>query len=196
MYPSVLLIDNHDSFTRNLAQLLDESGLCSYKVCFPEELTMPEVYRFDKILISPGPGVPSEYPSVTGIIQDAGKDKSILGICLGFQAIVEVFGGSLFNLPEVVHGIRRVIQIREPVDTLFRGIPSRFKAGLYHSWAARKDCLPSCLKITAESTDGIIMGVAHEQLAIRGVQFHPESYMTEYGKELISNWLRDQQETC
>jgi len=191
MCPGVLLIDNHDSFTRNLAQLLDESGLCSFEVRYPEELSRADIFRFDKILISPGPGVPSEYPSVTGIIQDLGKEKSILGICLGFQAIVEVFGGSLYNLPEVVHGIRKEIRVKMPSDKLFLGIPDQFKAGLYHSWAAREDCLPGCLRVTAVSTDGIIMGIAHEELDIRGVQFHPESFMTEYGKQLISNWLQD-----
>ena len=191
MYPSVLLIDNHDSFTGNLAQLLEESEMCNFEVHYPEQLSAAMILRFDKILISPGPGIPSEFPAVNKIIIENDIEKSILGICFGFQAIVEAFGGTIFNLPSVVHGIRKEIIVREPADTLFNGIPLRFKAGLYHSWAAKEDNLPSCLRATATSEDGIIMGIAHEKLDIKGVQFHPESFMTEYGMEMIINWLKD-----
>ncbi|NVO20325.1 MAG: aminodeoxychorismate/anthranilate synthase component II [Bacteroidetes bacterium] len=190
MKPSVLLVDNHDSFTYNLAGILEESGLCKLKVCFNDQLRMGMMKSCDKILFSPGPGIPKEYPQMREIIERFGASKSILGICLGHQAIVESLGGSLFRLNKVMHGSRQQIQLSEPLDPLFLGLPKRFHVGLYHSWAANPSNLPSSLHVTVTGRDGIIMGISHDSMDLKGLQFHPESYMTEYGHKMISNWLK------
>jgi anthranilate synthase component 2 len=191
MLPRVLLIDNHDSFTWNLAQLLEESGLCRFSVMYNDELSIRSIGAFDKVIFSPGPGIPSEVPIMKEIIISYCGSHGILGICLGHQAIVEALGGSLLNLEHVVHGIRQKINVVEPVDSLFRGIPLNFTAGLYHSWAADPDYLPSNLRVTASGPDGVIMAVSHTTLNLKGVQFHPESYMTEVGRLMLQNWLKD-----
>ncbi len=189
MNPSVLLIDNHDSFTYNLAQLLKEAGACVLTVLKYDEIKIEQVDAFDKIIFSPGPGIPSEIPFMGDVLREFSSSKSILGICLGHQAIIEYFGGKLLNMQKVVHGIRSEVALIEPVDSLFKGIPSHFFAGLYHSWVADKEHLPDELRISCQSRDGLIMGISHRELDIRGVQFHPESYMTEYGMTMFRNWL-------
>ena len=190
MKPRVLLVDNHDSFTWNLARLLDETRLCTLSVRYNDQLEIREVKESDKVVFSPGPGVPSEFPQMKEILSAYMRNKSILGICLGHQAIVEAMGGALFQLKKVVHGTRQQIQLTEPVDTLFEGLPRTFHAGLYHSWAADPDSLPVSMHVTAIGPGGIIMGTAHNSFDIRGVQFHPESYMTEYGHQMMVNWLK------
>lgn len=190
MKPSVLLIDNHDSFTYNLAQLLDQSGICRWEI-FPSGMPcLSKVKSFDKVIFSPGPGIPAERPMMFEVLQEYASSKSILGVCLGHQSIVEYYGGRLMNLPGVVHGLRQEVLISEPVDSLFSGLPLVFHAGLYHSWAADDRFLPACLRITARNKNGVVMSVAHDQYDTRGVQFHPESYMTEFGQDIINNWLK------
>jgi anthranilate synthase component II len=186
----VLLIDNHDSFTWNLAQLFHESGMCSLSVVPYDQSSLEQVSVFDKVVFSPGPGLPGDIPIMRQVVEKYSGRKSILGICLGHQAIIESFGGGLFNLEAVVHGIRKEIQVTDPDEPLFSGLPLHFQVGLYHSWAAVAETLPENLKITSVDADGLIMSVAHKQKDVRGLQFHPESYMSEYGLEIIRNWLR------
>ena len=188
MLPRVLLLDNHDSFTWNLAQLLDESGLCRFDVFRNDEVTLEHARQYEKLLFSPGPGIPSEIGIMREMIELFAHEKSILGICLGHQAIAEVFGANLINMDKVVHGIRKDIIIHPPADNLFKGFQGCFSAGLYNSWAVSNDHLPSCLRVTA-SSEGIIMGLAHTTFDVKGLQFHPESYMTETGRDMIANWL-------
>lgn len=189
MSNKVLLIDNNDSFTFNLVQLLEESGLCSFQVVPYQEIHKMDIPAFDKILISPGPGVPSELPLLSDIILRYASTKNILGICLGFQAIVEAFGGRLMNLQDVRHGQRVQVYYENEMDTLFQHLENPFTAGLYHSWAADPLSVPTCLKVTARDPEGIIMAVKHMEYQVTGLQFHPESFMTSDGIRLIKNWL-------
>jgi anthranilate synthase/aminodeoxychorismate synthase-like glutamine amidotransferase len=190
MLQKVLLIDNRDSFTWNLAQLFEETELCELSVTRNDEISVEMAEWYDKFVISPGPGVPSEIPILKTFIDHFAGKKSILGICLGHQAIIESLGGTLFNLPEVVHGQLQKIEVLQPVDQIFDGMPCVFKAGLYHSWAAETDILPDCLRVTAIGPGGVIMAVSHRTYDLKGIQFHPESYMTEAGSRIIENWLR------
>ena len=189
MHPRLLILDNYDSFTYNLVQIVEAHGGWAFDVVQHDQLQLPEVGKYRKILFSPGPGLPSEAGMMEKIILSFGETKSILGICLGMQAIVESFGGRLVNLPFVYHGIRKQIKILDRGEVLFDSIPDVFEAGLYHSWAADKACIPQCLKITALSDNDIVMAVAHQHYDIKGVQFHPESYMTTFGPQLLANWL-------
>jgi len=189
MKPSLLIIDNHDSFTYNLVQIIKESGLCRYKVCKNDEIFVTEAKGYDKILFSPGPGVPDNAPLMYSLINEYKAAKSILGVCLGHQAIAAYFGASLINLKTSYHGIINNVTVTENDEILFRNLPRRFKAGLYHSWAVNAGALPSELRVTAVSDDNIIMSLRHEIYDIRGTQFHPESYMTKYGATIINNWL-------
>lgn len=190
MLPSVLLIDNHDSFTWNLAQLFEETGKCVLTVRPYENVNADFAASFDRLVFSPGPGIPSAIPIMQELTQLFKESKSILGVCLGFQAIVESFGGKLLNLPMPSHGHRQKIKLLPPQDSLFEGLDAQIWAGLYHSWAADQAYLPDCLRITAEDETGTIMAVSHKEFDIKGLQFHPESYMTETGSKIISNWLR------
>ena len=182
-------MDNYDSFTYNLVQIVEMHGNWAFDVVKNDRIPLEEVGRYDKILFSPGPGLPAEACIMKKIIQSYGETKCILGICLGLQAIVESFGGRLINLPAVYHGIRQRISIIDRNEVLFDRLSSGFKAGLYHSWAADKDSMPSSLKITALSEDGIVMAISHNRFDIKGVQFHPESYMSDEGPKIIANWL-------
>ncbi len=188
MTKKLVIIDNYDSFTYNLIQILEELN-SDYTVLKNDSFLIEEIDRFSKILISPGPGIPSEAGLVKKVITHYALTKSILGICLGHQAISEVFGGILTNLERVRHGLTVKVKLTEPADYLFENLPSEFKAGVYHSWAVSPDCLPDCLKVTSHCEDNIIMSVAHRIYDVRGVQFHPESIMSEYGKQIIRNWL-------
>lgn len=187
MSARLLLLDNRDSFTYNLAQLIDENfnGFWQVRTC--DEVSLPEVANYDKIIFSPGPGVPSEIPLMRDILMVYGAERSILGVCLGHQAIAEAFGGRLFNMGQVWHGMKVPLRITDPQDRLFRGLPQTFEVGLYHSWAVA--ALPDCLQTIAVSANGTIMALAHREYDIKGVQFHPESVMTEYGAAILRNWL-------
>jgi anthranilate synthase component II len=189
MQPLVLIVDNYDSFTYNLVQLVEENGGLPV-VIKNDHITLDAVAAYDKILFSPGAGIPSEFPIMKQIVDQYRHSKSILGICLGHQAIAEAYGGKLFNMPEVLHGKMHKITITDPLDYLFRDLPQSFKVGLYHSWAVDKQNLPAPLKITAISLKGTIMAISHKTDDVKGIQFHPESYMTEYGKMIMMNWLK------
>lgn len=184
----VILIDNHDSFTGNLYQIFDEYPKCTINVVSISQVNIPEIDAYDNIVISPGPDVPKSYPKIFDILEKYSSNKSILGVCLGHQCMIEFFGGKIKNLQQVYHGKQELIEVSTD-EKLFHGLNSKIKVGLYHSWAADDSCLPSTLETTAISSQNIIMAVSHKTWDCKGIQFHPESYMTEKGKEIINNWL-------
>jgi anthranilate synthase component 2 len=185
----ILLINNYDSFVYNVKQLLDETGLAETTILLNDAFDLNEVEKYDRIVISPGPGIPSEAGNVKHIIENFKDKKPILGICLGFQAIGEVFGAQLIPMQHIYHGHQSKIIINEPSDVLFNSITSPFFAGRYHSWALDKATFPEILTITSETEDGIVMSFKHRDFKITGVLFHPESIMTPEGKTMIRNWL-------
>lgn len=185
----VFLLDNNDSFTYNLAALLRGNKHVKLTIGTTERTKFENLIQFDKIVFSPGPGLPSEFP-VMHDIMDAYKDtKSILGVCLGHQMIGEYFGAKLANLEEVSHGWIKKLHILKSRCVLYQDLPDMTDIGVYHSWYISKHEFPDCLRITAESNDGIIMSIEHKIYNIQSVQFHPESFMTTYGKVMIQNWL-------
>jgi anthranilate synthase component 2 len=184
----ILVFDNYDSFTYNLVHAVKKLGFLDVEVHRNDKIGLDEIKRFDKIILSPGPGVPSESGILLDVIRTYAPSKPILGVCLGEQAIAEAFGGTLINLPEVHHGVTSEIEVIEE-DILFNNLPSKLIVGRYHSWAAERETLPSCLKITAVDEAGMIMALAHREFDVRGVQFHPESVLTPHGEEMLKNWL-------
>ena len=185
----IMVLDNYDSFTYNLVHILKELTGGPVDVFRNDEITPGDAERFDKIIISPGPGVPDEAGITKKLISHFAPSKSILGVCLGCQAIAEVFGGSLTNLDKVYHGVKTNIIVTEEEDKIFHDIPAIFEAGRYHSWVVNKKDLPSCLRITAKDDEGMIMALSHIEYDVKGVQFHPESVMTVQGKNILRNWL-------
>jgi len=185
----ILIIDNYDSFTYNLVHLVNELGQ-QCEVWRNDKFALSDVDAFDKIILSPGPGIPSEAGLLLEVIEKYAPTKSIFGVCLGQQAIAEVFGGSLYNLSQPMHGIATPIKVTNRQEELFKGLPDSFKVGRYHSWVVNNKDLPETLQITAiDEEDNSIMALAHREYDVRGVQFHPESILTEYGKEMMHNWL-------
>jgi anthranilate synthase component II len=184
----VLVLDNYDSFTYNLVHIIREQPI-DYDVFRNDKIAIEDVSLYDKILLSPGPGIPDEAGIMKEVIRQYGPFKSILGICLGHQGIAEVFGGSLYNIPKVLHGVTSTARVKDRSERLFNGVPDAFQVTHYHSWAVVPGSLPSQLKVTAENDEGLIMGIRHEQYDVHGVQFHPESIMTPEGPTIILNWL-------
>lgn len=186
---SILLFDNYDSFTYNLLHILKELGV-EVEVHRNDKISLDEVDRFDKIVLSPGPGIPEEAGILLPLIERYAPTKTILGVCLGEQAIGQVFGAKLINLPHVHHGVCSDIRVTAN-DPIFEGLSPAFRAGRYHSWAVSKEDFPDCLEITAEDiVDGQIMGLRHREYNVRGIQFHPESVLTPQGKRIIANWMK------
>ncbi len=183
----VVIIDNYDSFTYNLAHLVRELGV-EVTVFRNDQFQLGELERFDKIILSPGPGIPSEAGLLLDVIKHYAGKKPMLGVCLGHQAIGEVFGGKLTNLSEVYHGVATPCT-QFGNDPIFAGLPKRIEIGRYHSWVVSKEQFPDCLEVTAESDDGCIMGLKHKSYDIHGIQFHPESVLTPEGKTMVKNWL-------
>jgi anthranilate synthase component 2 len=189
MKPNILIIDNYDSFTYNLVHLVNELGL-QCEVWRNDKFTLEDVDAFDKIILSPGPGIPSEAGLLLKVIERYAPTKSIFGVCLGQQAIAEVFGGTLYNLSRPMHGIATPIKVTDVNEVIFKGLPAEFKVGRYHSWVVSNEGLPAQLEVTAiDEQDGSIMALRHKTYDVRGVQFHPESVLTEYGKQMMGNWL-------
>lgn len=184
----ILVIDNYDSFVYNLVHYL-ESLNCEVIVKRNDQLTLDEVANFDKILLSPGPGIPDEAGLLKLIIERFGATKSIFGVCLGQQAIGEVYGGTLRNLDEVYHGVATKIETTVDDALLFKGLNSSFDVGRYHSWVVAKNDFPKSLEITATDENGQIMALRHKQYDVRGVQFHPESVLTPDGMKMLENWV-------
>lgn len=187
----ILVIDNYDSFTYNLVQYIERITKDPLEVRRNDKITLEEVEPFDKILISPGPGIPDEAGITKRLIDMYGRNKSILGVCLGHQAIAEVYGGSIRNLDRVYHGVPGEMKQLTDDDYLFKGVPGTFEAGRYHSWIVEDETLPDCLEVTVRNDEGLIMAVRHKSYDVRGVQFHPESVMTEYGGLMILNWINN-----
>ncbi|MGI9550941.1 MAG: anthranilate synthase component II [Aurantibacter sp.] len=183
----ILVIDNYDSFTYNLVHYLEELG-CEVVVKRNDQLTLEEVDAFEKIVLSPGPGIPEEAGLLKQIISRYAPTKSIFGVCLGQQAIGEVFGGSLINLDKVYHGTATKIKITKE-DMLFAGIPEEIEVGRYHSWVVDPN-LPEVLEATSLDENGQIMSLRHKMFDVSAVQFHPESVLTPHGKKILENWLR------
>ncbi len=184
----LLILDNYDSFTFNLVQIVEQHQEWDFDVIKNDEIEMEEIQAYDKIMLSPGPGLPSSAGVMPQLIKEYAAHKSILGVCLGHHAIAEAFGGSLFNFEQPIHGIKRKVDLLVE-DVIFKNIPQPFEVGLYHSWAVCEDDFPDDLNIVAMSENGIIMALRHQKFDVSGVQFHPESIMTPYGKEMIWNWL-------
>ena len=190
----IVIIDNYDSFTYNLAHLIKELGaeVSVYRNDQPEVQALidnADNIEFDKIVLSPGPGIPSEAGLLLDVIRTFAGKKPMLGVCLGHQAIGEVFGGQLTNLSDVFHGVATE-GTQFGNDPIFAGLPERITMGRYHSWVVSKDGFPECLEITAESDEGQVMALRHKEYDIHGIQFHPESVLTTEGKTMIGNWLK------
>lgn len=184
----IVIIDNYDSFTYNLSHLLKELG-AEVEVVRNDKFELKDLEQYDKIVLSPGPGIPSEAGLLLDVIRTYAGRKPILGVCLGHQAIGEVFGASLENLKEVYHGMQTEgTQLGN--DYIFDGLPERVMMGRYHSWVVAKDSVPECLEVTAMSDDGEIMAMRHRQYDIHGIQFHPESVLTPEGKTIVGNFLK------
>jgi anthranilate synthase component 2 len=186
----ILIIDNYDSFTYNLVHLVNELGL-ECEVWRNDQFKLEDVAQFDKIILSPGPGIPSEAGLLLDVIKEYAPKKSIFGVCLGQQAIAEAFGGTLHNLSRPMHGIATPIKVVDASEQLFIDLPEHINVGRYHSWVVTPADLPTDLIVTAiDEKDQSIMALRHKDYDVRGVQFHPESVLTEYGKEMMQNWLK------
>ncbi len=186
--PRVLVVDNYDSFVYNLVHYLEELD-CEVTVKRNDEIELEEIGDYDKILLSPGPGIPDEAGALKQIISRYAASKSILGVCLGQQAIGEVFGGKLQNLSEVFHGVSSRIKLTVSNEPLYQDLGQELEVGRYHSWVVDKE-LPACLEATSFDENGQVMSLRHRDLDVRGVQFHPESVLTPMGKKIIENWIR------
>jgi anthranilate synthase component 2 len=186
----ILVFDNYDSFTYNLVHAVRKLGYTDIEVHRNDQIALADIARFDKIILSPGPGVPSESGILLEVIRTYAPTKPILGVCLGEQAIAEAFGGTLINLPEVHHGVSSEVEVVAD-DILFAGMDKKIEVGRYHSWAVSADALPDCLQVTARDAEGMIMGLAHKTYDVRGVQFHPESVLTPLGEKMLLNWLEN-----
>ena len=185
----IFLLDNYDSFTYNLVHALRDAGATDLTVVRNDRVDLDAVDRFDKIVLSPGPGVPEEAGQLLPFIHRYAATKSILGVCLGHQAIAEAFGARIENLSEVFHGVQTPIRVTAPDEPLFTGLADGFLAGRYHSWVVSRNGFPDALEVTAESSDGLIMALRHRVYRVHGIQFHPESILTPVGGIIIRNFL-------
>lgn len=187
---NVLMIDNYDSFTYNIVHMLESFPGVEVTVKRNDQLSLADVEPFGRIVLSPGPGIPSEAGLMPDVVRHFGETRSILGVCLGHQCIGEAFGARLRNIEAPVHGKATPIDIIDPCEPLFSGLPPRFSVGRYHSWVVDLDGLPKEeLLVTALDEQGQIMALRHARLNVRGVQFHPESILTEHGRKMIENWV-------
>jgi anthranilate synthase component II len=193
--PKILVFDNYDSFTYNLVHLVEKILHQKVDVYRNDEIPLEKVKEYDKIILSPGPGIPVEAGLLLPLIKEYAATKSILGVCLGHQAIGEAFGGKLVNLSTVYHGIATEIQVNSHESgvksPLFKGLPDRFEVGRYHSWVVSDENFPEELEITARDDNNYIMGLQHKKYDVQGVQFHPESVLTPSGEEIMKNWLKN-----
>ena len=183
----ILVIDNYDSFTYNLVHYLEDLN-CEVTVYRNDEFELDEIGHFDKILLSPGPGIPDEAGLLKAVIQKYGSTKSIFGVCLGQQAIGEVYGGTLSNLDKVYHGVATTVRTTVADEVLFKGLETEFEVGRYHSWVVDAS-LPDVLEASSFDENGQVMSLRHKTFDVRGVQFHPESVLTPNGKKMLENWV-------
>jgi anthranilate synthase component 2 len=187
----ILVFDNYDSFTYNLVHLVEKITGQRVEVFRNDRIPLEKVAAFDKIILSPGPGVPSEAGLLLPLIKEYAATKSILGVCLGQQAIGEAFGGRLVNLSTVYHGVSTPMQLLNPGVGLYQGLPETIEAGRYHSWVVSREGFPEVLEVTARDQEDMIMGLRHRRFDVQGVQFHPESVLTPLGEQLLRNWLKN-----
>ncbi len=189
----ILVFDNYDSFTYNLVHLVEKITHIKVDVYRNDQIALEKVKDYDKIILSPGPGIPDEAGLLLPLIKEYASTKSILGVCLGHQAIGQAFGGTLTNLSTVFHGVATPIKIQNPKNSKPNGVlndlPETIEVGRYHSWVVNKEDFPADLEITAEDETGIIMALQHKTFDVQGVQFHPESVLTPMGEEIMRNWL-------
>ena len=185
----ILIIDNYDSFTYNLVHMVEKITGNLPTVFRNDEITLEDINIYDMIMLSPGPGIPNEAGILKEIIRSYAGKKPIFGICLGLQAIVEVFGGSISNMDQVFHGVATSMKVIKPEAVIFHGIEEKFQAARYHSWIASNDDFPNELEITSEDEEGGIMAIRHRDFPISAVQFHPESILTEVGEQLVKNFI-------
>ncbi len=186
----ILVLDNYDSFTYNLVYILRQLAN-DVEVHRNDKIALEDVAAYDKILLSPGPGVPSEAGILQDLVRTYAPSKSILGVCLGHQGIGEVFGATLLNMPQVLHGIADRAIVTDSSERLFRGLPAEFMVGRYHSWTVVGESLADCMTITAIDEHNNVMALAHKTYDVRGVQFHPESVLTQHGQQILANWLNN-----
>ncbi|SDL69547.1 anthranilate synthase, component II [Siphonobacter aquaeclarae] len=189
MKSRIVVLDNYDSFVYNLVYLLKELGH-DVEVFRNDKIALEDVAQYDKILLSPGPGIPEEAGIMLDVIREYAPTKSIFGVCLGHQAIGEAFGAKLLNMGEVLHGVTTKCLIQDTSEKLFQGLPSEIEVCRYHSWTVVPETMPAELKVTAVDEKGYVMAEAHTRYDVRGVQFHPEAYLTQFGKEMLINWLK------
>lgn len=185
----ILVFDNYDSFTYNLVQLIERILETKVDVVKNDEISLEEIDKYDKIVLSPGPGIPEEAGILLELIKKYAPTKSILGVCLGQQAIAEAFGGSLINLSEIFHGVATSAELIKPGTKIFKNLSSGLEVGRYHSWVVNREGFPEELEITAVDKDGMIMALQHKTYDVHGVQFHPESILTPEGETIIRNFL-------
>ncbi len=185
----ILVIDNYDSFTYNLVHAIKKITGQQVDVYRNDEISLEEIEKYDKIVLSPGPGIPEEAGLLLDIIKEYAPKKSMLGVCLGHQAIGEAFGGELHNMNRVLHGIATPIKLTGNKSVIFNELPETFDVGRYHSWIVKSDNLPECFEVTSYDADGLIMSIRHKEFDVQGVQFHPESVLTPMGEKMIENWL-------
>lgn len=186
----ILIFDNYDSFTYNLVHLVKELGFTDVDVHRNDKIALENIAKYDKIILSPGPGIPSEAGLLLPLIKEYAGKKPILGVCLGHQAIGEAFGAKLSNLEDVYHGVATKIEVIKP-DYLFEGLDRELEVGRYHSWIVDKEGLPGCIEVTAVDNNGQIMALRHKEYDIHGVQFHPESVLTPAGEIIVKNFLNN-----
>ena len=186
----ILVLDNYDSFVYNLVYILKELG-GDVEVFRNDKIALEAVAQYDKILLSPGPGIPEEAGIMLDLIKEYAPTKSIFGVCLGHQAIGEAFGAKLHNMGEVLHGVTTKCIIKDEKELLFQGIPKEFDVCRYHSWTVVPETMPKDLKITALDEKGYVMAEAHQKYDVRGVQFHPEAYLTQHGVKMVENWVKN-----
>ena len=184
----ILVFDNYDSFTYNLVHLIEKVCDDKVEVHRNDKISLQEIDKFDRIVISPGPGIPSEAGILLDVIKKYAPVKSILGICLGHQAIAEAFGGTLLNLKNVFHGVSTPVEILVK-DSIFKNVPFKINVGRYHSWVVDRINFPDALEIMAVDESNNIMALRHKNFDVRALQFHPESILTEFGENIISNWI-------
>lgn len=185
----ILVFDNYDSFTYNIVHCIEQITGRVPDVYRNDKISLDAIAVYDKIVLSPGPGLPSESGILLELIKEYAGKKSIFGVCLGLQAMAESFGGTLQQLDKVFHGVDSAIHVMDKNEPLFQGMPEVFRAGRYHSWVADSATLPSCFKVTARDPQGLIMAIRHNDFDLQAVQFHPESILSPYGKQIIENWL-------
>ncbi|MFZ1370151.1 MAG: aminodeoxychorismate/anthranilate synthase component II [Ferruginibacter sp.] len=188
----ILVFDNYDSFTYNLVHLVEKITGEKVDVYRNDQIALADVSAYDKIILSPGPGIPEEAGLLIPLIKEYAATKSILGVCLGHQAIAEAFGGRLVNLSTVFHGVATPIQIKSQKSKILQGLPETIEVGRYHSWIVSDDNFPAELEITARDENGFIMALQHKLYDVQGVQFHPESVLTPDGERIMHNWLNPQ----